>query len=125
MPYLVVYLAVVLKETFSFQNQVLSSTPRVEEFVWFDEAENFHHRFYSKQLQVPQSLQKTPYDPLLEEMVWFDFQENCDKPKHTATQDVTQNKTPDVLEKYKEELSYPWQNEDEVFANYFFSNKWK
>ena len=98
----------------------------MEEFVWFDEAENFHHRFYAKQLQVPQSLQKTPYDPLLEEMVWFDFQEYIDYDEHKqTTQDVTQNKVLDKSNESKERFSDPWQSEDEVFANYFFTNKWK
>ena len=109
-------LTILLKEGFSFQ--MLCSTPKFEEFVWFDETEHFNHRAYSK--QVTESLRKTPYDPLLEEMVWFDFQDGA---PHANIH--TQNKVLDGLQESKEGISDSWQNEDEAFANYFFSNNWK
>ena len=113
------HLPVLLTEVFSFQNQVLASAPKFEEFVWFEKTENFRHRSYS--IQAPGSLRKTPYDPLLEEMVWFDFQDG-----ETHTNIHMQNKALDGLKKSKEEVSDSWQNEDEAFAKYFFSNnKWK
>ena len=125
MPYIIVYLTVFLREVFSFQSQVQPLKHKVEELVWFEEPERFEDRIYSEQLQAPQNLRMTPYDPLLEEMVWFDFEEYIDYHEPTHTNIDTQNKVVDELKKSKEGDSDPWQNEDEVFAKYFFSNKWK
>ena len=115
------YLTVFLKEIVSFESQVLRSTPKVEDFVWFDEPEKFNHRFYSKQLQVSQSLQNTSNDDQsLGEMVWFDYNE----PKNTF-KEVSQIKGLDELEKSAEGTSDTWRLEDQIFAKHFFSNKWE
>ena len=124
MPFLLLYLTVFLKEVFSFQSQVQPWKHKVEELVWFEEPETIEDRIYPKQLQVPHSLQKFPYDPMLEKMVWFDFEEYIDYHEPTHTDILTQNKVVDKLKKSKEGLQNPWQIEDEVFAKYFFTNKW-
>ena len=125
MPFLLLYLTVFLKEVFSFQSQVQPWKHKVEELVWFEEPETIEDRIHPKQLQVPHSLQKFPYDPMLEKMVWFDFEEYFDYDEPTHTNIPTQNTVLDELEKPKEGISISWQKEDEVFANYFFSNNWK
>ena len=110
----------VIFEGFCFQHQENHSVPKWEDFVWFEEPDiktntnDFKTKEYFKQ-NIPSSSLN------LEDLVWF------------ATPDFRSFQSLDFVEQANhsddEEVKYAEENlrknDDEIFAEYFFANKWK
>ena len=106
----------IASEGFCFQHHLTNSSPKLEDFVWFEDpgTETLQH----SDLKIEKYNEETW--PNLEDLVWFD------------TPDYTSFKSDDSMENVKLEVKEikvieenPWKNEDEIFANYFYANKWK
>ena len=103
-----------------FQQQENHSVPKWEDFVWFEEPyiETSTRGLKSKEY----FRQDIPTSSLnLEDLVWF------------ATPDFRSFQSLDSVEQANhsddEEVKYAdenlWKTDDEIFAEYFFVNKWK
>ena len=110
-PFLTSYIYyVTVSECLSFPYTIMPSAQNVNEYVWFDEP---------AVLTYHQSESTTPSSNI-NDWTWFetpdfihqdpeDFGENENKTKHN---EITAKQA-------------PWITKDEIFARYFFGNKWK
>ena len=103
----VLFLAnIILSEAFGFQHNLNHSISKLEDFVWFEEPDftAYQHQDFqdAKHIEKDESSSKWEY--------FINFQPEAS---------VEDEKTSD----FKKE--YSWTSEDEIFAKYFFVNRWK